>query len=77
MENNMSCDKPYEKPCEKPCDGQLCNLCIGYAYVPMQSLGELYDECTALNVGTIFPGLNLTIDCYGNICKETGGICDE
>lgn len=37
---------------------------IGYAYVPFQRLGKLYDPETALRAGTIFPELNITLDEY-------------
>lgn len=36
----------------------------GYAYVPFQRLGKLYDPETAMRAGTIFPELNITIDEY-------------
>lgn len=51
-----------------------CSLCkcVGYAYVPIQVLGELYTPAKALRQGTIFPELDLTIDEYGKICKEGG-----
>lgn len=37
---------------------------IGYAYVPFQKLGKLYDPETAMRAGSIFPELNITIDEY-------------
>lgn len=37
---------------------------VGYAYVPFQRLGKLYDPETAIRTGTIFPELNITIDEY-------------
>lgn len=37
---------------------------IGYAYVPFQRLGRLYDPETALRAGTIFPELNITMEEY-------------
>lgn len=37
---------------------------IGYAYVPFQRLGKLYDLETAMRAGTIFPELNIMIDEY-------------
>jgi hypothetical protein len=33
---------------------------VGMAYVPWQGMGELYDPCTALGRGTIFPELDLS-----------------
>lgn len=61
-ENNTCCETSM------PCG------CVGYAYVPIQTLSELYDVSTALTQGTIFPELNLTIDEYGKICYKKGGI---
>lgn len=48
--------------------------CIGYGYVPDQQLMYVYD-CpeTALDRGTLFPELDLTIEEYGKVCKRTGG----
>lgn len=63
MENNnnsMSC----------PMNG--CG-CVGYAYVPVQYLNEVYSPCDGLQNGTIFPELHLTIDEYGKVCKQVGG----
>lgn len=63
MENNnnsMSC----------PMNG--CG-CVGYAYVPVQYLNEVYSACDGLQNGTIFPELNLNIDEYGKVCKQVGG----
>ena len=36
----------------------------GYAYVPFQQLGKLYQPEVALKNGTVFPELNLTIEEY-------------
>jgi hypothetical protein len=51
-----------------------CSLCkcVGYAYVPFQTLRETYAPAKALRQGTIFPELDLTIDEYGKVCKEGG-----
>ena len=51
--------------------------CVGYAYVPVQELDAIYDECSALKNGTLFPTLDLDICEYGCVCKECGGGCDE
>ena len=51
--------------------------CVGYGYVPEQTLNYMYDECTALNQGTIFPELDLCMQEYGKICKQWGGVMDE
>ncbi|MBQ7976047.1 MAG: spore coat associated protein CotJA [Clostridia bacterium] len=47
----------------------LCK-CVGYGYVPIQTLGETYAPAKALMQGTIFPELDLTIEEYGKVCKE-------
>lgn len=47
--------------------------CVGYAYVPIQYLNEIYSACEGLQNGTIFPELNLSIDEYGMVCKAVGG----
>ena len=47
--------------------------CVGYAYVPVQTIADIYDVSCALNEGTIFPELNLTIDEYGKVCHKPGG----
>lgn len=58
-------------------NGQSCPYtgcgCIGYGYVPVQTLQDTYDACTGLMQGTIFPELNLTMCEYGKICKQQGG----
>ena len=51
--------------------------CVGYAYVPVHYLNNLYDACEGLNNGTMFPELNLTICEYGKVCKACGGIRNE
>ena len=33
--------------------------CVGYGYVPVQEMEEVYDDCTWLMQGTIFPELDL------------------
>ncbi|MDY3928014.1 MAG: spore coat associated protein CotJA [Clostridia bacterium] len=47
--------------------------CVGYAYVPIQLLNEVYSVDDALMNGTVFPELNLSIEEYGYVCKGTGG----
>lgn len=51
-----------------------CCGCVGYAYVPVQELNEVFEPCDALCRGTIFPELELTMCEYGKVCKGTGGI---
>lgn len=54
-----------------------CQRCVGYAYVPVQTLNNTYNSEDGLMQGTIFPELNLTIDEYGSVCKGCGGVCNE
>lgn len=61
------------KPC---CYDQSCG-CVGYAYVPVQVLDKTYEPCTALERGSIFPELELTMCEYGNVCKSEGGTTNE
>ena len=49
-----------------------CCGCVGYAYVPVQILDDIYSVSKALVQGTIFPELDLSIDEYGKVCK--GGV---
>ncbi|MGN1115888.1 MAG: spore coat associated protein CotJA [Candidatus Ornithomonoglobus sp.] len=56
--------------------GAFCG-CIGYGYVPVQKLGELYDVDIALMRGSMFPELDLTIEEYGKICKMRGGVMND
>jgi hypothetical protein len=50
--------------------------CVGYAYVPEQQMGELYDSDKGLRRGTIFPELDLSMCEYGKVCKQCGGELD-
>jgi hypothetical protein len=58
-------------------NGQSCAYprcgCIGYGYVPVQEMSEIYEACTALSEGTVFPELNLNMCEYGKVCKQWGG----
>lgn len=47
--------------------------CVGYGYVPVQEMEEIYDSAKALSQGTVFPELDLNIDEYGKVCKKWGG----
>lgn len=57
--------------------GQSCPYpacgCVGYGYVPVQEMQEVYDASKALTQGTIFPELDLDINEYGKVCKQWGG----
>ncbi len=53
-------------------NSMMCCGCVGYAYVPVQILDEIYSVSKALTQGTIFPELDLSIDEYGKVCK--GGV---
>ena len=48
--------------------------CIGYGYVPIQELKDVFSAEDALKNGSLFPELVLTIEEYGKVCKQTGGI---
>ncbi len=54
------------------CPYHVCG-CIGYGYVPVQELGDLYTVEKGLNKGTIFPELALGIEDYGYVCLKYGG----
>lgn len=56
----------------RSCKYPTCG-CVGYAYVPIQDMEEIYDACTGLYQGTIFPELDLDICEYGKVCKQWGG----
>lgn len=59
---------------EKPsCPLNSCG-CVGYAFVPVQRLESVYDCKEALERGTLFPELDLTMDEYGKVCKQVGGV---
>lgn len=51
--------------------------CLGYGYVPIQTLNCVYDTDSAISCGTVFPELSLDIHQYGNVCKEWGGTLDD
>jgi hypothetical protein len=70
MENNNS-----PSP-EMPQGGCVCG-CIGYGYVPPQTLKCVYDMDNAMSNGTIFPELALDMSEYGTVCKMWGGGMDE
>lgn len=38
---------------------------VGYAYVPMQVMGETYSPGEGLSQGTIFPELDIPMEKYG------------
>lgn len=48
--------------------------CVGYGYVPVQELVTVLDANDALENGSLFPELVLTIEEYGKVCK---GGCEE
>ena len=37
---------------------------VGYAFVPIQIMDEIYSVSRALEVGTLFPELNLPMEIY-------------
>ena len=46
--------------------------CIGYGYVPIQQLQNIFSAEDALLHGSLFPELVLTIEEYGKVCKAGG-----
>lgn len=48
--------------------------CIGYAYVPVQKLNKTYSPEEALNHGSLFPELAISINEYGRVCTQMGGV---
>lgn len=54
------------------CEYTPCG-CVGYAYVPVQMMEDVYDCANALEQGTVFPELDLDISEYGKVCKKWGG----
>ncbi len=44
-------------------------VCVGYGYVPWQTMGNVFRPEKGLSEGTVFPELALTIDEYGKVCK--------
>lgn len=65
---NALSDKYSGDSCAYPVCG-----CVGYGYVPVQEMQELYDVSKALKQGTVFPELDLDITEYGKVCKQWGG----
>ncbi len=47
--------------------------CVGYAYVPWQYLDKILCAEEALENGSVFPELILSINEYGKVCKQIGG----
>ncbi len=64
MEGNPSCAFP------------ACG-CVGYGYVPVQELDEVLTPEKGLCAGTVFPELALTIEEYGKVCHQRGGVMNE
>ncbi len=57
-----------------PCASEASCGCVGYAFVPIQNMGCTYEPCKALERGSLFPELDLTMEEYGKVCKSEGGI---
>ena len=70
MEMITALSDKYSAPA---CDYPQCG-CLGYGYVPVQTMEDIYDCCAALDNGTIFPELALDITEYGKVCKKWGGV---
>ena len=43
-------------------ENTACCGCVGYGYVPVQMLYEVYSPADAIAAGTVFPELALTIE---------------
>lgn len=48
--------------------------CIGYAYVPVQTLDKVNTAEKALENASLFPELTITMNDYGNTCTQLGGV---
>ena len=48
--------------------------CIGYAYIPMQTLEKTYSPEEALKHASLFPELVINMNEYGKVCTKTGGV---
>lgn len=48
--------------------------CLGYGYVPVQQLRDIFSAEDALKAGSLFPELVLTIEEYGKVCKAGGNL---
>ena len=67
--------------CRKSCRNNMiedrgCG-CVGYGYVPVQEMEDVYGTDKAIIRGTVFPELDLSICEYGCVCKQWGGTDDE
>lgn len=49
-----------EMKCSCEADGKR----VGYAFVPVQRLGKVYQPSAALRQGTVFPELDIGLDEY-------------
>lgn len=67
----MNCNNDCK--CETDKNNDIKSVCVGYAFVVSQELGETYDPQTALCNGTMFPELNIPFGCY--VPKQTEGGC--
>lgn len=48
--------------------------CIGYAYVPVQTLNKVSTPEKALEDASLFPELVMTMKEYGEVCTQCGGV---
>lgn len=49
---------------EMKCSYESDNKRVGYAFVPIQRLGKVYQPAMALRAGTVFPELDIGLDEY-------------
>lgn len=53
---------------------ETMNTCVGYAFVPVQRLENVFEPEEALKRGTLFPELYMPINVYGKCpCREQKG----
>ena len=73
MAENNNCMRS-EQCCMEP--DRRCG-CLGYGYVPVQEMRDVYCTEQAIMQGTVFPELDLDICEYGKVCKGWGGVSDD
>ena len=61
--------------CNEVNDKYIQTVCVGYAFVVPQIMGETYEPQTALKNGTMFPELNMPFGTY--VPEEEKGGCEN
>ena len=57
--------KPPSTPPSSETECGTCMGMVGYAYVPVQTFGDIYTPAEGLTNGTVFPELNKPFGMYG------------